>query len=309
MKNIIAYYYSLYPDEIVKQGNSYFFSYFDSDYVFEPFNRPLSDAQCLFEINKQMISRNILVHEIILNNDQKILTYVNNAPYVLMEIFINKKASITLSEICYINNNSINIKCDKILNRYDWVSLWETKNDYFEEQISEIGKKYQSLSDYLSYYIGLAENAISYVRNATSIDGDAFMSINHKRIKYNESLFDLYNPTRMVLDYRVRDFSEYVKSAFFAGENAYQIIEEYFNYNQITYKEALLFYGRLLYPSYFFDVYDDVVNGLKEEKEFDEMLSKADSYELFLLNVYLMLSTMFRQYIPPIDWIIKRSYV
>ena len=139
--------------------------------------RPLSDIESLYQINKEMIKQNLLVHEIKLNNENKILTYINNIPYVLMEIFVNKNAGITLSEICHINNNSINIKCDNIIARYDWVNLWETKNDYLETQINEIGKKYPNLCTFANYYIGLAENAISYVRMANLLEDVAKTNI------------------------------------------------------------------------------------------------------------------------------------
>ena len=78
MKNILAYYYSIHPSEISHKDDKYFFEYFDNEYVFEPFRRPMSDVECLYNINKEMLKRNLLVHEIILNNENKVLTYVNN---------------------------------------------------------------------------------------------------------------------------------------------------------------------------------------------------------------------------------------
>ncbi|MEG2351469.1 MAG: hypothetical protein RSA10_02995 [Bacilli bacterium] len=309
MKNILNYYYSLHPDIISKKDDNYSFEYMNSNYVLTPFNRPLADVDCLYKINRIMLSRGLLVHEIILNNDKKILTYVNNVAYILMEIYINPDLQINLSEICHINNNSINIECDKILSRYDWTTLWETKNDYFEEQISEIGKKYPSLCDSLSYYIGLAENAITYVRNTMLVKSMDVYSACHKRIKYTDTLFELYNPINFVLDYRIRDVSEYVKSCFFNKKNAYMVVEEYFQNNYISYKEALLFYGRLLYPSYFFDLYDEIVNNNLSMENINKVIDMSLEYEMFLLNVYLFLVSMYSQYIPPIDWIIKRSYI
>lgn len=308
MNNILSYYYSLHPKEISHVEDKYFFEYMNSSYVFMLFDRPLSDAEPIFEINKKMISRNILVHEIIINNENKILTYVNNIPYILMEIYINKKAGITLPEICHINNSSINIECEKVISRYDWLTLWETKNDYFEAQINEIGQKYPNLCNYANYYIGLAENAISYIRLAMNVDDVAPTSICHKRINPNENLFSLYNPINFVCDYRIRDICEYIKSSFFEGLDAYKITEDYFKYNYISYKEALLFYGRLLYPSYFFDLHDEIVNNDLSENNIEKIIIKAEEYEVFLLNVYLYISKIYNRYIPSVDWIIKRSF-
>lgn len=308
MKNILAYYYSLHPSEISHKDDKYFFEYVDCNYVFQIYDRPLSDVDSLYKVNKQMIERNLLVHEIVINNENKILTYVNNVPYILLEININKDARITLPEICHINNNSINIECDKIISRYDWATLWGAKNDYFEAQINEIGKKYPNLCNYANYYIGLAENAISYVRYAVNEKEDALMSICHKRINSNDDLFSLYNPINFVYDYRIRDVCEYIKASFFNGDDAYSLVTEYFKNNYLSYKETLLFYGRLLYPSYFFDLHDDIVNYNLEESTIEKIIVKADDYEIFLLNVYLLISRIYNRYFPGVDWIIKRSF-
>ena len=309
MKNILAYYYSLHPNEISHKDNKYFFEYMGNNYVFQVYDRPLSDIDSLYEINKKMIEKDILVHEMIVNNENKILTYVNNVPYILMEIYINKDARISLPEICHINNSSISIECDQIIARHDWTSLWEAKNDYFEAQINEIGKKYPNLCNYANYYIGLAENAITYVRNASYIENDTQLCICHKRIKTDDDLFSLYNPINMICDYRMRDICEYIKTSFFNDVDVYTLVTEYFRNNYLTYKEALLFYGRLLYPSYFFDLHDDIVNNNLEESIIEKIIIKADDYEKFLFDVHVFLSQMYNRYIPSVDWIIKRSFV
>ncbi len=308
MENILNYYYSLHPQEISHKDDKYFFEYLNFKYVFEPFTRPLSDIDCLYKINREMISRGILVHEIIINNENKIITYVNNTPYVLMELYVNCDVRINLFDLCYINNNSVGIECEKLLNRYDWVTLWETKNDYFEAQINEIAKKYPNLCNYANYYIGLAENAIMYVKEANKIEETTLISVCHKRINSKNTLFELYNPLRYVYDFRVRDVCEYIKSAFFNGENSYEIVKEYFKNNYISYKEALLFYGRLLYPSYFFDLYDDIVNNDLSENLIEDIAIMSCDYELFLYKVYVFLSKLYSRYIPPVEWLIKRSY-
>ena len=78
--------------------------------------------------------------------------------------------------------------------------------------------------------------------------------------------------------------------------------------NYISYKEALLFYGRLLYPSYFFDLHDDIVNNNLNEKVIEKIIIKSDLYETFLLDIYMYLSKLYNRYIPSVDWIIKRSF-
>ncbi len=311
MENMIAYYYDLHPKEIFNNNNNYFFKFKDNNYVFQLIERPINEAEALYKINKEMISKNILVHEILKNIEGNMITYINNTPYVLMQLYVNPSLKISLKEICYVNNNSLGIECDKSIKRQNWISLWEVKNDYFETQINEIGKKYPYLCTCANYYIGLAENAIMYVKNAIMINEPAFLSMCHKRIKKTDTLLSLYNPMNYIQDYRIRDASEYIKMVFFQEDEkrAFDKVIEYFNNNYLLYKEALLFYGRLLYPSYFFDIYDDIIDNKIEEKEIEKITIKSDLYEVFLLDVYIYLSKIYNKYIPSVDWIIKRRFI
>lgn len=309
MKNILNYYYGLYPDEILYKDEKYFFEVDNSKYVLETVDRPLSDIDALYKINKEMLDNNILVHEIILNKENKIITYINNLPYVLMELFINIEAKVSLPEVCYINNNTINLTYEKILDRSSWITLWETKNDYFEALINEIGKKFPNLCTYANYYIGLAENAISYVKSVNSIKDNTLLGICHKRMDTNSTLYELYHPFKFIFDYRIRDVCEYIKSLFFKGEDAYKIVEEYFLNNYLSFKEAVLFYGRLLYPSYFFDLYDDILNENMNEEKIEQIILKSQEYEMFLTNINLYISKLYNKQIPNLDWLIKKSYL
>ena len=307
MNNIIDYYYGFQPIELVFKDDKYFFNFKNKYYVLEKVNRPISDIGALYNLNKVMLERNILVHKIILNKENNAISYIDNKPYILMELFINKDARIKLSDLCYINNSSFLIEFDNTLDRHNWISLWEIKNDYFETQINELGKKYPNLCTYANYYIGLAENAISYMKKVNEIKEDTFISVCSKRIGFDDDLFSLYNPLNFIYDYRVRDACEYIKSCFFNNMNALSLVKEYFENNYLSYKEALLFFARLLYPSYFFDLYDDIVNKELDEKLIDAVTNKAHEYELFLKDIYFYISNMYKRYIPCIDWIIKRS--
>ena len=304
MKNIIEYYYNLHPKEIIKKDNKYIFQYNNDNYVLEKYNRPIEDIKPLYELNKKMIEKGILVHEIILNKNNEELTYIKDEYYVLMVVVMNLDIKMGLNDILYITNNTIGIDSNKLLLRSNWVELWETKNDYIEDQISEVGKKYPNLSKYINYYIGLAENAILYVKNAYQVKEDEFLSVSHRRVYDN--IYDLYNPLELIYDHRVRDVAEYIKLEFFKDNDAFNIIKTYLNNNYLTYKELLLLYGRLLYPSYFFDLYDDIVNLNLDEEKIEKYILKADDYEIFLKQVYEYMITRYRIYIPEIEWIIKK---
>ena len=77
--------------------------------------------------------------------------------------------------------------------------------------------------------------------------------------------------------------------------------------NYVSYKEALLLYGRLIYPSYFFDLYDDIVNLNLDENKIENIVIKSEEYEKFLVDTYIYLSKLYNRYIPRIDWLLKKS--
>ena len=64
-----------------------------------------------------------------------------------------------------------------------------------------------------------------------------------------------------------------------------------------------MFYARLLYPTYYFDVFENIIDDEEDEKNLDKIVSKSHEYELFLKDVYIFLSKSY--YMPEITWIIK----
>lgn len=191
-----------------------------------------------------------------------------------------------------------------ILNRSNWVKLWSDKVDYFEYQITQIGKKYPLIRGSLGYFIGLAENAISYIKN-TYIDYNINeynnLVVSHKRIKADDTLLDTNNPINFIFDFRVRDLSEYIKYNFFYNHNIWDEINSYFKYNTLSVLEYRLLYSRLLFPSFYFDVYEDIVNNNVDEKEILTIINKINEYEDFLAQFYAY--TKLRADIPEVNWI------
>ena len=186
------------------------------------------------------------------------------------------------------------------MDRSNWYDLWVKKIDYIEYQVSQFGKNAPNIRFSINYYIGMAETAISLVSNIKNYN---YLTISHKRINFKDKYSGMYNPLNFILDIRVRDVSEYYKEKFF-HDNV--LISELIT-NIADYKmnsmEALLFFARLLFPTYYFDCYQEVLFGGIDEKEIVRYINKAEEYQLFLKEVYLFL----RQYydIPDIEWIIK----
>ena len=65
-----------------------------------------------------------------------------------------------------------------------------------------------------------------------------------------------------------------------------------------------LLYSRLLFPSYYFDVYDSVMNKDLSDEALLDITDKIDEYEDFLLEIYNYLNKFL--HIPEIEWINKK---
>ena len=81
-------------------------------------------------------------------------------------------------------------------------------------------------------------------------------------------------------------------------------VSETINYlNKLTLDKIdyLLLYVRLLFPSYYFDLYEEVINDNKDEEELNKIIELSTLYEELLYNVYLTIQS--KTNIIGINWI------
>ena len=205
-----------------------------------------------------------------------------------------------------ILDRTITYQVDKILTRNNWNILWSNKIDYFEYQINQMGKKYPILVDTFAYFTGLAENAISYVKYTTletQIETSDNPVISHRKI--NNTTQSLYNPLNIILDHKSRDIAEYIKLSFLnKNTNIYQELDSYFSNNYYSEYGLRLLYARIIYPSFYFDMYEQIIQGLRKESDLLNIVTLLDDYELYLKEMYYYLKKYHN--IPEIDWITKK---
>lgn len=304
MKNNIMYYYNIRIDNITQNNNNYYFTINNDNYCFTIYTRDIKESNEIYKLNKYMLSSNILVHEIIPNKDNYVVTIINNIPYILYKIYINKNKKLTINELTYLSNYTYQV--DKILTRNNWNILWSNKIDYFEYQINQMGKKYPILVDTFAYFTGLAENAISYVKYTTlktQIETSDNPVISHRKI--NNTVESLYNPLNIILDHKSRDIAEYIKLSFLnKNTNIYQELDSYFSNNYYSEYGLRLLYARIIYPSFYFDMYEQIIQGLRKESDLLNIVTLLDDYELYLKEMYYYLKKYHN--IPEIDWITKK---
>lgn len=301
MKNVINYYYNLNPENIHQRDKKVTFFISNDYYVFMPFNRNMEELDNIYQIIIQLLNNGIFCHQIIPNNNRSLVTLIDNKPYVLLKVYYSSQDKIELNNI--IDFSKINIKnIGTKIERHNWGELWSEKIDYFEYQVSQFGKKYPIVRDSFSYFVGLAETAISFFN---VIQKEGYKVISHRRISYNNNFFDLYNPLEFVIDYRVRNIAEYLKSSFFhSSEDILLNIINYIEIAQLTPNECLLLFARMLFPSFYFDKYEQVIHNEADESDLLLVIDQVNLYERFLKEFYLYLKNHVQ--FPDIEWFNNR---
>lgn len=303
MKNIIEFYYNIRIDEIHNKDDYYFFVLNKNHYIFKPYFDDIDKILDIYKLNR-LLSERTNIDNIILNRYGNPITKVNNSFYVL--ILSNNRNNFTLADISNMANVSdINNQPLDKLERNNWEILWANKIDYFEMQVHENAKKYPLIRESFDYFIGLSENAISYLVNTKREVSPTIYDM--KVISHNSLDNSLYDPSNIILDHKARDVAEYIKMSFFNNNlNIFKELEEYFHYNYYSIYGIRVLFARILYPSFYFDLYDGIISGKNDEKQLNMIIDKINDYEIYLYNVYLFLKRFYD--IPMVDWLKKTRY-
>lgn len=309
MEQFLKYFYDIYIDNIYKKDNKYYFYKDNSLFCVVKNYRLPEELKDILEICYEMQNR-FPVSQIVFNKFGQISSDYDNNNYILLKINTSMSSDITINDIIKINNSLFLNKDKKELYRNNWAKLWESKVDYFEYQIKELGRNKKIILNSFSYYIGLAENAISIANICELYNKDNMnekIVLSHRRINYPCMEYEFYNPLEYIFDIQVRDVSEYLKSMFFYTDRNHTIkeLKNYLLSTRLSNYEANMLYARLLYPTYYFDIYEKVIEDLKEESELLDIINKVDEYELFLKEAYFELSRMYK--IEQINWIINKK--
>ena len=307
MKETLEYYYNLDIDNLEELDGKYHFKIENQDFFFVFYNRGLEELEDIIGVCNEMFIKGINVHEVIRNRDNSFLTKVNEYNYILFKVN-NLSEEYDIFDMVNISNKLVLNNNKSSLYRNNWSSLWSDKIDFFEYQVRELGVEKNVVKSSFSYYVGLAENAISYVNNAILKYGGVSSGrivLSHRRVFYPNYKLNYMNPLSFVFDLEVRDVAEYLKSMFFKKDIEYCLdeLKSYLSIRKLNIYEYHMFYARLLYPSYYFDVYDSVMNKNVNEEELVKIVKRSNDYEKFLKKTYLEISKYVR--LDKIDWIIE----
>ena len=302
MKDIIEFYYNIRIDTLHSKSDYYFFDIDNRHFIFKQYHRDERLADTTYRLCN-MLSERINIDNIIPNKYNSPITKIENIPYILL---LNRgKNLVSLPTISNISNLRVNdTSYVKDLERNNWEILWGNKIDYYEMQVNENYKKFPLIRESFDYFIGMGEIAIAYLVNTklelkpTIYDG--------KVPSHNNLYNSLYDPTNMILDHKARDVAEYIKYSFWNNNtNIFNELDVYFRHNYYSNYGIRVLFSRILYPSFYFDMYDQIISGKKKEKELNSIISRVNDYEYFLYNVYLYLRKFYD--IPEINYIKKQG--
>ena len=248
MKNVLSYYYNLHLSDIHQTEGIYRFNLNGIDYAFTLYKRNLNEIRELYELSLLLFQNGIMVHQFVLNKENQLITYVNQKPYVLLQIYNNSKQNITINDINNFSCSSSILKLPE--KQVNWANLWSDKIDYFEYQVNQFGKKNPLIRESFSYFSGLVENGISLF-NILGLDYNNY-SVSHQRLSSKDTMFEFLNPMNLIIDYKVRDACEFYKEKFLNKQSISNEIKEYLSNKNLNVYEILLFFIRMFYPSFYF---------------------------------------------------------
>jgi len=307
MEDKIKVHYNLNFQSVVLEKSFYILKDEIYTYYLVPYERGDADLKDLYETSLELNRKNIACHSFIINRNNQVLTSIDNINYCLMRINFPEEHEFNLMDI--LNMNKLVVLSESKSNLYhnNWANLWSEKIDYFEYQMSELGSNKKVIINSLSYYIGLAENAIAYVNHTVSNlkDNNQRVVLCRKRVYSPNYGINYLNPLNFIFDLEVRDIAEYIKAAFFNEMDIWSEIDEMYMNRRFTPYEANMFFARLLYPSYYFDIYERIMENEHSEDELIYIVKKVDEYETFLMEIYNYLNNFTPMV--PIEWLIKKG--
>lgn len=296
MNNAILYFFGINALDLEKINNNYYFKYKGNNYVVYLYDRDPNEAVEIYYLNLEMINNGLFGYEIVLTKNSEVLFMFEDRYYSLMKIPNFKNRLITYRDIINFNYKP-NIKI-KYLDKSNWNSSWSNKIDFIEYQFNEIRNKYKIIDDSINYFIGIWENGISYFNDNYNYSKEKYVS--HKRISTDMDLLSFLNPFNFVLDYKERDIGDYLKSYAYSKNYSLNNIDNFIRIFDI--QSIVLIISRLLFPSYYFDLYEDIVLGNISEDNINLILDKKD-------NVLKIIAYIFKRYeiynISYIEWIKK----
>lgn len=295
MESLLSYYYGIVVNNIKKKDEYYIIEASDGKYLFAELFGSIENVEKIIDL---LNKTNIKYHLLALTKDNKLFITYDEKNYCLLKIRCDLNHKVSL----------LTFSKTKTTGACNWNDIWSKRIDYYEEQIEEVIKD-KSIKYAIQYYIGLTEIAIygfNSLKEKFSNDNLVY-TISHKKITSPCNPLDYYNPLNMIIDLEIRDLAEYLKASFFNETlTDYELLTLIDN-TKFTDVMANFLFIRLLYPSYFFYLYDEYVETKKIDDKIFLCIKKSKEYESLLSKIYSRLSLNNKLYLRP--WFIKSLHL
>lgn len=302
MKNWILYFYDInIVNDIHQSKNKCKFIYNNDNYVLNKISssevkQVMDEVSKIYGFYSVLKMHGVKCNDIILNKNNEIISFIDDNAYVLTKTYQEFEKVVNAEDII---NYTYKLESAIGNKQNNWKELWINKIDYHEYQINQFGLKFPMVRESFSYFSGIAENAISLLNFISNDD----LYVSHKRIHMETTYYDLYDPFNMIFDTRVRDIAEYAKDCFI--HNRKTSIYNYFTMVNLTEKEKALFFVRMMFPSFYFDAYEKVIED-ENETAMLKIINKNNDYELLLLELLNYINSS-KPLIPRIEWLEKKQ--
>lgn len=297
MKNVLKFYYDIIVDKYTVSDEEYYFEYNNNYYMFIP-NRRNSSLDINFLKEYELYDQ--YTYKIVFDKYNDFEVEYNNQKYVLLWCDYDYDTCIFLDDL--LKNNGYVGDTSYVKS---WGQLWSERNNFYESQIHEYGKKNKLIYNSFSYYYYMAENAIAYINNSEKLyaEKEKEYSIVRRKMEYPIKRKQFLNPLNYIVDLKVRDYAEYIKNIFFFDdiENHFDDVHIIIKNIKATSYNYSMFFARLLYPNYYFNEYDKIINYNKSSDKMNVIVNKSEEYKLFLNDIYKYLAKI--KPIDKIDWL------
>ena len=303
MKNYISYFYNINVDSICFVNQKYIFNSGGVTYILERCKE--RNIEFYYIELEQQLEQYKLFFKLVPNRHNRLITTIDNSAYILLRVgnVVDDTISlIDLSHPLYVRNTE---KLSSLIH-FPWYKFWEQKIDYMEEWYRSKKEKYKALYPWINYFIGLGENALMYIK---LVEPDRVMqscdklSIQHKRVDKNTKKYDYYDPTNIIIDHSSRDIAEYVKANILQETFDLMAFETCLSNINISIYWIKMLYGRILFPSFFFDYMEKIMSDDNVKIKNTEIEKMIFNIEKALKEISLLLNQKYN--IPIINWIKK----
>ena len=268
MKELLKEKYKIEIDDYYEYKDGIIFFLDGVRYYFVKHNYDDEFFNILIELIQELKTKQVYLHEFILDK----LGRVNADGYCLMKIIIfgDEITEKEMQRFYAIRNFN-----EEFYKQYvSLIELWYKKLDYLEYQVSELSNRL-IINNSFDFYLGITEEVLQYLNNFSDVSMKQYLSLAHRSLS-SFNVIDFYNPLNIIIDIYTRDLGLYVKN-----NQDYDYLYQFMQNASHDYAYYYL-YARLILPSDYFKILEDILLDNQQEKELSNYINKYLEYEEYI---------------------------